>query len=1152
MQNFTHLHLHTEYSLIDGILRINSLVKQAAKLGMPALAITDQCNLFGAVKFYKAAVKAGVKPILGTDLWMCDPHDRKKTYRLVLLCQNELGYKNLTRLISRAYLEGQQAGQPTIKQTWLQDSSEGLIALSGGREGDVGVALLAENRQLAEQRLQQWQELFPDRYYLELQRTGRIQEEDYISRAITLAEDYDALVVASNDVRFLHREDFEAHEARVCIHEGRILDDARRVQRYSDQQYLRSPTEMATLFADIPEALVNSMEIAKRCNLELSLGKAYLPDFPTPVGMDVNETLVQQTKQGLAVRLAGQHLPAYEQRLQIELDVINSMGYPGYFLIVADFIRWSKQQGIRVGPGRGSGAGSLVAYALDITDIDPLQFELLFERFLNPERVSMPDFDIDFCMEGRDRVIEYVAKKYGHASVSQIITFGTMAAKAVVRDVGRVLGHPYGFVDKLAKLIPFELGITLDQALINEPLLQQQYQQDDDVRILIDLAKKLEGITRNAGKHAAGVVISPTILTDFTPYFCEPDGQHLVTQFDKDDVEAVGLVKFDFLGLRNLTIIDWALAIVNQQREQQGKEPIEIEKLPLDDPTTYKLLKACKTTGIFQFESRGMKDLIRRLQPDCFEDLIALGALFRPGPLQSGMVDDFIDRKWGRSKVEYPHPSLEQVLKPTYGVIVYQEQVMQIAQILAGYTLGGADLLRRAMGKKKPEEMAKQREIFLAGAINNNVLADVANGIFDLMEMFAAYGFNKSHSGAYAMVSYQTAWLKAHYPAAFMAAVLSSDMDNTDKVITLLEDARGLGLEILPPDINSSFYRFTVAASPAELADEKCIPLLLRYGLGAIKGVGEAAIESVIAYRQQHGKFHNLFEFCQRIDTRKINRRTLDALIKAGAMDSLGAHRASLLASVEVAMQLANQATRDQNSGQYDLFAQVEMPTVTPAKYVVTEEWSDEVRLQAEKDTLGFYLSGHPIDRYRKELQYITPIPIGRLTLQQNRNIKLAGLIVASRTMQTKRGKRIAFVTVDDGSGRMEIAFFAECYATYRDFLVKDQVLIIEAEVGIDRHSDSYRLSAVTVWNMDQIRSQYAKDLLIKLSALQFSEVTIQQLQAILQPYCGGACPVTIQYQQGAALANLSLGIEWQVNPKDELLHRLYDFLGKVAIDVIY
>ncbi len=793
---FVHLHVHSEYSLVDSTIRLKPLIAETRKRGMAAVALTDQSNLFAMVKMFKTAIANGVKPLFGADVWIHHGERKDSLSRLVLLCMNDTGYLNLKKLVSRSFQKGQLADRPTIDIDWLKDEAEGLIALSAGLEGDIGQAIKKQKSALAEDYLKQWQSIFKDRFFLELQRTDRAYEENYISKAIEFSHVYQVPLVASNDVRFIDSNEFEAHEVRVCICSGFTLDDQRRPKAYSARQYLRSNDEMLALFADIPEAIENTVNIAKACNVRLQLGENYLPDYPIPDGYDTNSYFRHVSMQGLDQRLEFLQQQCiddkiidreqYIDRLNLELDVIIQMGFPGYFLIVMDFIEWARQHAIPVGPGRGSGAGSLVAYALKITDLDPLEYELLFERFLNPERVSMPDFDIDFCMDRRDEVIEYVADHYGRNQVSQIITYGTMAAKAVIRDVGRVMSHPYGFVDRIAKLVPFEIGMTLNKALDQEEALLELYQQEEEVTMLIDMALSLEGLTRNVGKHAGGVVISPSDLTDFTPVYCEPGGAGLVSQFDKDDVEAVGLVKFDFLGLRTLTIIDWAVASINKGKNDHK---LEIEHIPLDDEATFDLLREYKTTAVFQLESRGMKDLIRRLRPDTFEEIIALVALFRPGPLQSGMVDDFISRKHG-AKIEYPHPALEPILQPTYGIILYQEQVMQIAQVLAGYTLGGADMLRRAMGKKKPEEMEKQRAIFTDGAVANNVEADNATHIFDLMEKFAGYGFNKSHSAAYALVSYQTAWLKTHYQAEFMAAVLSADMDNTVKIVTLIDDCR--------------------------------------------------------------------------------------------------------------------------------------------------------------------------------------------------------------------------------------------------------------------------------------------------------------------------------------------------------------------------
>lgn len=1155
---FVHLHLHTEYSLVDGIVRVKPLVKAVAAAGMPACAVTDQSNLFALVKFYKAAIGAGIKPIIGADVWVHNAQDPNQPGRLVLLCQDRAGYLNLNELISRSYIDGQHRGVPVVQKDWLREHSAGLIALSGGRAGDVGLALLAGNTALAEELLDDWLALFPDRYYLELQRTGREREEDYLHAAVELAARRDVPVVATNDVHFLAPEDFEAHEARVCIHDGRTLDDPRRPRRHSEQQYLKTPEEMAELFADIPEALENTVEIARRCNLELTLGRNYLPDFPVPAGLTMDEFFRQQAREGLEARLVklfdatapdfAEKRRPYDERLQIELDVIIQMGFPGYFLIVADFIKWAKANGVPVGPGRGSGAGSLVAYALTITDLDPIQYDLLFERFLNPERVSMPDFDVDFCMEGRDRVIDYVAEKYGRDKVSQIITYGSMAAKAVVRDVGRVLGHPYGFVDRIAKLIPFEIGMTLDKALEQEEQLRQAYENEEDVRAIIDLARSLEGLSRNAGKHAGGVVIAPSKLTDFTPLYCEAGGANLVSQFDKDDVEAVGLVKFDFLGLRTLTIIDWALATLNRQRAARGEEPVDIERVPLDDPAAFNLLKACQTTAVFQLESSGMKDLIRRLQPDTFEDIVALVALFRPGPLQSGMVDDFIARKHGRAKVEYPHPKLEPILKPTYGVILYQEQVMQIAQVLAGYTLGGADLLRRAMGKKKPEEMAKQREVFTEGAVANGVDANVATYIFDLMEKFAGYGFNKSHSAAYALVSYQTAWMKAHHPAPFMAAVLSADMDNTDKVVTLIDECQSMKLNVVPPDINRSDYRFTVAGEDTVI-----------YGLGAIKGVGQAAIEGVMAEREANGVFRDLYEFCRRVDLRKLNRRVLEALIRAGACDSLGENRATLMAQLPTALKLAEQSERDAGAGQVDLFGNAIETEVAPVEAVSLPEWDEEIRLQGEKETLGLYLTGHPICRYEDELARITSGRLAALigngdapnSRSVDRQVVVAGLVIALRVRQTRRGS-MAFVTLDDRSARVEMRVFSDVFEHHRNLIAKDRVLVVEGVLGYDDYSGGQQLTADRLYDIGQAREIFARRVVIEVDDAKAGNGFLQSLAETLRPFREGKCPVWIDYRNRAARAQVALGREWNVRPADELLHRLHELAGEGHVQVEY
>ncbi|MBI3574269.1 MAG: DNA polymerase III subunit alpha, partial [Gammaproteobacteria bacterium] len=957
---FVHLRVHSEFSLSDSVVRIPDLAATARTQGMPAVALTDLNNLFGVVKFYREAVAAGIKPVVGADVYLENAADPHKPFRLLFLCQNLEGYRELCRLLTRAYVEGQHSGRPCIAKSWLKTPVPGLIALSGAQEGDIGQALLAGNAGLADTLAHTYAEHFPGRFYLELQRTGHPHQEDYVHAAAGLAARLGLPVVATNNVAFLKPEEYDTHEVRVCIQEGRVLTDPRRPRRYTPQQYFRRPEEMVELFADIPEALANSVDIARRCNVRMELGRYFLPDFPVPPGTVIDDVLRRQTQAGLQARLAripegGRRAPpeAYAERLKLELEVIVKMGFAGYFLIVADFIQWAKNNGVPVGPGRGSGAGSLVAWCLGITELDPIQYDLLFERFLNPERVSLPDFDVDFCIEGRDRVIEYVTGRYGKEKVSQIITHGTMAAKAVVRDVGRVLEHPYGYVDKIAKLIPHELDMTLDKAIEQEPQLRERYDKEEDVRALIDMARALEGLARSAGKHAAGVVIAPSALTDFMPLYCEQGSVQTVTQFDMGDVEALGLVKFDFLGLRNLTIIDKAVRVINAARVRQNEPPVTIDEIPLDDPKTFTLIKSARTTALFQLESRGMKDLIQRLQPDSFEDVVALVALFRPGPLQSGMVDDFINRKHKRTPIKYMHPTLEPILKPTYGVILYQEQVMQIAQILGGYTLGSADMLRRAMGKKKAEEMAEHRSIFVGGAVERGVDEKLAGHLFDLMEKFAEYGFNKSHSAAYALVAYQTAYLKAHHPSAFMAATLSADMDDTDKVHVFYDDCLANGLEVLPPDVNQSGYRFVPV-------NEKQI----RYGLGAIKGTGEAAIASMIKAREEGGPFRDLFDFCKRVDKRLVNRRVVESLVRAGAFDALNDHRHSLLASVGIALESAEQASRSAN--QVSLFG--EEDAAQEMGLVEVARWAENEKLQHEKTALGFYFSGHPFGAYRQEL----------------------------------------------------------------------------------------------------------------------------------------------------------------------------------------
>ena len=1157
--SFVHLHLHSEYSLIDSTIRIDTLVAACARADMPAVALTDQGNLFGLVKFYKAALAAGIKPIAGCDLWLPDAGDRQRPQRLTVLCQDHAGYLTLSRLMSRAFAENRHSDRALVDPAWLDEANHGLIALAG-QDSDLGRLLVAERDDAARECAQRWRLRFPDRLYLEATRIGRADEERFLAGALDLAAQFSLPVVASNDVRFLEREDFEAHEARVCIHSGRVLADPKRPHDYTGEQYLKSPKDMAQAFADLPELLDNSVELAKRCNLELGFGTYHLPAFPVPPGATLDSHIRAQAQAGLERRLAS-HEPApgfsredYEHRLALEVDVIVQMGFPGYFLIVADFINWAKDNDIPVGPGRGSGAGSLVAYALGITDLDPLRYGLLFERFLNPERVSMPDFDVDFCMDRRDEVIDYVSRRYGRDRVSQIITFGTMAAKAVLRDTGRVLGMPYGQVDKIAKLLPrMPLDLSLDDALGRSEKSRKEpervvgefrslYDNDDEARELVDLALKLEDLTRNAGKHAGGVVIAPGPLPEYAPLYSE-GGEGVVTQYDKDDVEAVGLVKFDFLGLRTLTIIDWAVKAINARR---GEGPLlDILKIPLDDPAVFELLRNARTVAVFQFESRGMQGALRDARPDRFEDIIALGALYRPGPMD--LIPSYCARKLGREAIEYPDPRVEPVLKETYGIMVYQEQVMQMAQIVGGYTFGGADLLRRAMGKKKVEEMAKHRAIFRAGAADNGVSEAKADAVFDLMEKFAGYGFNKSHAAAYALVSYQTAWLKAHHPAQFMAAVLSSDMDSTDKVVNFLAEARALGLTVLPPDINASQFMF-VAIDDATL----------RYGLGALKGVGRGAVESLVQAREQGGPFTDLAELCARVDAGRFNKRVYEALIQSGALDALGANRASLAGFLPEAMRAAEQSARDAQVGQFDIFGGGAINVSRAPSAPTLADWPLAQRLAGERDTLGHYLSGHPTDGWRDLFARLTTCTIGeidkrykppregRLRFAELPQFTLAGCVAALR----KQGDNRAFVTLEDGSGQIEATLYREGWIEFGPLLTRDALLVFEGGVSVDEFTGGYQLRVGHVATIDEACIQRARLLHLCLNGIdaQFST----RLQHTLGNHRGGRTPVRLSYHNGSAMVDVDLGEGWRVHASHTLTQALRELEGVASAELVF
>lgn len=1149
---FVHLRVHSDYSMQDGLNKINPILDASIEAGFSAIALTDLMNMCGLVKFYSSSKKKGIKPIIGCDVWLKSDFLDGQIVQLCLLATNEQGYKNITNIISEAYLRGHFQHKVVVNQTDLIKFSEGVIVLSAALDGDLGHAIGLHKPEIVDAILNFYKQHFADCYYIELQRTGHAGQNDYTAAAVKLAIQYDLPVVATNNVRFLKQDNFEAHEVRTCISDGFTLDDSRREKRYTNQQYLRSTDEMVALFSDIPEAIENTVQIAQRCNAGITLGEYFLPNFPTG-DMSTEAFLVKQSEIGLEKRLIqlfpdealrAEKRPEYDERLEIELKVINQMGFPGYFLIVMEFIQWSKDNKIPVGPGRGSGAGSLVAYALDITDLDPLEFELLFERFLNPERVSMPDFDIDFCMDRRDEVIDHVAEIYGRDAVSQIITFGTLAAKAVIRDVGRVMGHPYGFVDRISKMVPPDPGMTLAKAFEAEPRLPEIYKDDEQVKELIDMARILEGVTRNAGKHAGGVVISPTTITDFSPLYCDDSGANPVTQFDKNDVETAGLVKFDFLGLRTLTIIQWAIDMV---KEVKGVE-IVISDIPLADPKAFRLLKAAETTAVFQLESRGMKDLIKRLQPDVFEEIIALVALFRPGPLQSGMVDNFIDRKHGREAVSYPdatyqHECLKEILEPTYGVILYQEQVMQIAQVMSGYSLGGADLLRRAMGKKKLEEMEKQRSSFKQGAIDNNIDPSLAMKIFDLVEKFAGYGFNKSHSAAYALVSYQTLWLKAHHPSEFMAAVLSADMDNTDKVVTLIDECNNMGITVLPPDLNSGQYKFTVNQEGHII-----------YGIGAIKGVGEGPVEAIINARDNTGKFDDLFDFCAKVDLKKIGKRVLEKLILAGALDQLGPHRAALMASLKDALEAASQTAKAALAGQDDLFGFSDFTEEQAQNsFQQVPKWPEKVWLDGEKETLGLYLTGHPMSQYIKESKNYIDCAIKDL-MPTRRDVftRTCGLIYATRVLTNKQGRRWALVTLDDKSARMEMRVSPDAFEQYEDVLSTDNLIWVKGQVSFDRYNESTTMNISEVMTLIDARNRFAKQLSLKLASNDCTVSSVAKLQDILHKYRGGTCPLILHLEHPDLAVGLSANASWYLRLEDELIAELSHLLGKQNLDLAF
>ena len=1080
---FVHLRLHSEFSIVDSTCRIDEVVKAAAENQQPALAITDLANMFGAIKFYKAARSQGVQPIVGAELFLeglgVDP---LALSRVLVLVQSQQGYLNLSELLARAWTQNVVKTSAVVKLAWLKDLSEGLILFSGAQAGPIGQALVQGDEARAAEIALQLASIFPHRFYLELQRAGRAEDQAQVQGAVKLAARLSLPVVATHPIQFLTQDDYEAHEARVCISEGEILGNQRRVRKFTRDQYFKSAQEMCELFADVPSALANTLEIAKRCNLSLVLGKPQLPDYPTPLvngqHMPIEDYFRESSVAGLQERLV--HLypdsserekqrPRYAERLEFEINTILKMGFSGYFLIVGDFINWAKKNGCPVGPGRGSGAGSLVAYSLNITDLDPLQYNLLFERFLNPERVSMPDFDIDFCQANRDRVIEYVKDKYGRDAVSQSATFGTMAARAAIRDVGRVLDMSYTFCDGISKLIPNKPGqhITIDGAIKAEPILAERLAKEDEVKTLLALAQKLEGMTRNVGMHAGGVLIAPGKLTDFCPLYQQPGSTSTVSQFDKDDVESIGLVKFDFLGLATLTILELARAMIT--RRHKGQENFAFENISLTDPATYKLFADGRTESVFQFESRGMQGMLRDAKPTRLEDLIALNALYRPGPMD--LIPSFVARKHGREKVEYPHPLVEPVLSETYGIMVYQEQVMQTAQVLGGYSLGAADLLRRAMGKKKPEEMAEHREIFKQGAQRNGLSEQKSDEVFDLMEMFAGYGFNKSHAAAYSLLAYHTGWLKVHFTVEFFCANMSIEMDDTDKLKVLFEDALKFGLTFDPPDVNRGVHLF-------EPVSDKVI----RYGLGAIRGTGQQAIEAIVKARQDGGPFTSLFDFCVRVDRSRLNKRTVEALVKAGAFDSLQRNRAALTASIDRAFEFSTATTANANQGGlFDMMGEDAHGSSTQEPDLVQAlPWGIKEQLTHEKTALGFYLSGHLFDAVEREVRMFARRKIDELIDSREPQL-LAGIVSDFRVINGQRGK-LALFKLDDKSAVMEATADEAMLNANRHVFKEDELVIVMAKMQVDRFAGGFRLAIQQVWDLPTARCRFGKYLRVAVN----------------------------------------------------------------------
>ena len=1146
---FVHLQCQTEYSIKNSLVRVDSLINKAKSLGYSSIALTDDSNVFAALKFYKKSIDAGIKPIIGTNITI---KDSDKSYQALLLCQNNEGYSNLSQLITLSYIEGQDIEGVSVTKEQVIKFHSGLIMISNAVSGDVAKLLVSNQKEDARNEALFWQTVFKDRYYLAVQRTNRKDDELHLHLCVELGIELGIAIVATNDVQFVNQNDFEAHEARICISQGGLLEDSRREKYFSNQQYLKSSEQMSELFSDVPELLSNSVEISKRCNVHFELYKKhYLPDFPIPKGTTINQFFKDQSLAGIDKRLKDKKInrKVYDDRLSFELSVIIQMDFVGYFLIVADFISWAKDNGIPVGPGRGSGAGSLVAYALGITNVDPIEHELLFERFLNPERVSMPDFDIDFCTERRDEVIEYVASKYGTEKVAQIITYGTMAAKGVVRDVGRVLGHPYGFSDRISKSIPNDLKINLSRALgyFNDndsqeskdkwysEELKKRYDSEESVTTLIDLSLELEGLVRNVGTHAGGVLIAPSKISDFCPIYKGPgESDVVVSQFDMKDVEAVGLVKFDFLGLSNLTVIDKTVKMISAKG--LSSEPINIDSLPLDDKLVYQLLQRCDTTGIFQLESDGMRGYLKKLQADSFEDIVAMLALYRPGPLGAGMVDDYINVKHG-AKVKYPHKMLEDILKPTNGVFLYQEQVMKSAQVMAGYSLGGADLLRRAMGKKIDKEMQKQRSVFVKGAEKNNIDKEKADEIFDLIDKFSGYGFNKSHSVAYAYISYQTAWLKAHFPAAFMASVLSGVMDDTDRVAFTVSESEGMGLIVNGPNVCESDFEFSTKNKNT-----------LVYGLGAIKGVGEALVNVLVEERKANGVYKSLFDFCQRIERRSLNKRAIEALIYSGSFDCFGIERASLLKTYPYAVRQAEQKQSDHSNGQSSLFFEIDDHEEYELNYLESPGLTFKEKLHLEKNVMGYYFYSHPTDEFDNDIKYVGARLPRNIVYRNNKEVKVLAMVSELRYRSTRGGGQMVSLTIEDSKKKLNAVIFSKVLPSVSEHLLVDNVVIFSGKITKD-YRDEWQLVVDKIQEIEELKVRYAK--IFEVTLNEGHNKLLSELSNILKSSKGN-CPVKINYQSNNISGNFSLDRGYRVLPNQKLLDKVDELLGDSSSNISY